>query len=127
MSRLAQPTSWARRFVSFHILVAVEWTIQQGHDLAENIETDIKLQINHFSVFTHVEPIEDPRALVDQQLGPLGKSQEIAEKTARGQYLGRFCFPKTQRTRTFALASTSALHLALLDSGSGYQSLRPSS
>jgi cation diffusion facilitator family transporter len=62
--------SGARRFASVHILVAGEWTIQEGHDLAENIENDIKSQINHCTVFTHVEPIEDPRALGDQELTP---------------------------------------------------------
>jgi cation diffusion facilitator family transporter len=63
--------SGARRFVSVHILVAGEWPIQQGHDLAEAIESEIKSEINHCSVFTHVEPIEDPRALGDQELGSL--------------------------------------------------------
>ncbi len=60
--------SGSRRFVSVHILVPGDWTVQQGHDLLENIETDIRSQINHCSVFTHVEPIEDPRAFVDQHL-----------------------------------------------------------
>jgi cation diffusion facilitator family transporter len=60
--------SGARRFISIHILVPGDWTVQQGHDLLENIENDIRRQINHCSVFTHVEPIEDPRAFVDQDL-----------------------------------------------------------
>jgi cation diffusion facilitator family transporter len=60
--------SGVRRFVSVHILVPGSWTIQQGHDLAEQIETDIRSQVNHCSVFTHLEPIEDPRAFVDQSL-----------------------------------------------------------
>lgn len=60
--------SGSRRFISVHILVPGDWTVQKGHDLLENIETDIRSQINHCSVFTHVEPIEDPRAFVDQSL-----------------------------------------------------------
>lgn len=28
----------ARRFVSFRVLVAGEWTVQHGHDLCEEIE-----------------------------------------------------------------------------------------
>jgi cation diffusion facilitator family transporter len=60
--------SGARRFISFHILVPGDWTIQQGHDLAEQIEADIRNQIKHCTVFTHVEPIEDPRAFIDQTL-----------------------------------------------------------
>ncbi len=65
--------SGARRFVSVHILVTGDWTVQQGHDLAESIETEIKSQIDYCSVFTHVEPIEDPRALMDQELRSLGE------------------------------------------------------
>lgn len=60
--------SGARRFISVHILVPGSWTVQQGHDLLEHIESDIRSQINHCSVFTHVEPIEDPRAFGDQTL-----------------------------------------------------------
>lgn len=60
--------SGSRRFISVHVLVPGDWTVQQGHDLLEKIETDIRSQINHCSVFTHVEPIEDPRAFVDQSL-----------------------------------------------------------
>jgi len=60
--------SGSRRFISVHILVPGDWTVQQGHDLLENIETDIRSQINHCSVFTHVEPLEDPRAFKDQNL-----------------------------------------------------------
>lgn len=57
-----------RRFISVHILVPGNWTIQEGHDLAEQIETDIRSQFNQCSIFTHVEPIEDPRAFIDQSL-----------------------------------------------------------
>lgn len=60
--------SASRRFISVHILTPGDWTIQQGHDLAENIEADIRSQINHCTIFTHVEPIEDPRAIGDQSL-----------------------------------------------------------
>jgi len=60
--------SGSRRFISFHILVPGDWSIQQGHDLAELIENDIRSQINHCTVFTHMEPVEDPRAFIDQSL-----------------------------------------------------------
>jgi divalent metal cation (Fe/Co/Zn/Cd) transporter len=48
-----------------HILVPGSWTIQQGHDLVEQLEAEIRSQINYCSVFTHIEPVEDPRALSD--------------------------------------------------------------
>ncbi|MGB8702630.1 MAG: cation diffusion facilitator family transporter [Thermosynechococcaceae cyanobacterium] len=47
-------------FVSFHVLVPGEWTIQQGHDLCEDIEHKIMQAIAHTHVTTHLEPIEDP-------------------------------------------------------------------
>jgi len=50
-----------RKFVSFHILVPGVWTVQRGHDLLEIIEARIR---NNFpfpvTVFTHLEPVEDP-------------------------------------------------------------------
>lgn len=60
--------SGSRRFVSVHILVPGQWTNQEAHDLAEHIESDIRGQIPLCSVFTHVEPLEDPRAFIDQNL-----------------------------------------------------------
>lgn len=57
--------SGSRRFVSVHILVPGTWTIQEGHDLAESIETEIRRQITRCTVFTHIEPVEDPRAFAD--------------------------------------------------------------
>jgi cation diffusion facilitator family transporter len=50
-----------RKFISVHILVPGEWTVQKGHDLLEVVEQKVR---NHFpfpvTVFTHLEPIEDP-------------------------------------------------------------------
>lgn len=50
-----------RKFISVHILVPGEWTVQRGHDLLEVVESRIR---DHFpfpvTVFTHLEPIEDP-------------------------------------------------------------------
>ena len=66
----------SRRFISVHILVPGSWTLQQGHDLVEHIETDIRSQISHCSVFTHLEPLEDPRAFMDQNLVRLDEMPE---------------------------------------------------
>jgi cation diffusion facilitator family transporter len=50
-----------RKFITVHILVPGEWTVQRGHDLLEIIEARIR---NNFpfpvTVFTHLEPVEDP-------------------------------------------------------------------
>jgi len=50
-----------RKFITVHILVPGEWSVQKGHDHLEIIEERIR---NHFpfpvTVFTHLEPVEDP-------------------------------------------------------------------
>ncbi|MCP9850995.1 cation diffusion facilitator family transporter [Cyanobium sp. Morenito 9A2] len=50
----------SRRFVSFHVLVPGHWSVQQGHDLCEELERDIAVLLPRSHVFTHLEPIEDP-------------------------------------------------------------------
>lgn len=58
----------ARRFISVHILVPGEWSVQRGHDLLEAIEDEIRDAVPHSTVFTHLEPIEDPLSWEDTQL-----------------------------------------------------------
>jgi cation diffusion facilitator family transporter len=57
-----------RSFVSFHVLVPGEWTVQQGHDLLEKIEREIRAAVPGATVFTHLEPIGDPAAWQDLTL-----------------------------------------------------------
>lgn len=54
-----------RSFVSVHVLVPGEWTVQRGHDVLERIETDIRSRLPAASVFTHLEPREDPVSFED--------------------------------------------------------------
>lgn len=58
----------SRRFVSMHILVPGDWTVQQGHDLAEEVEEAIRDRLPQATVFTHIEPAEDPRSFADELL-----------------------------------------------------------
>ncbi|CAN5867518.1 cation diffusion facilitator family transporter [soil metagenome] len=58
----------ARRFVSFHILVPGDWTVQRGHDLLEKIEEDVRSNVPNSTVFTHLEPLEDPISWDDLRL-----------------------------------------------------------
>ena len=60
--------SGARKFISVHILVPDEWTVQKGHDLTEQIENDICQAIPDSIVFTHLEPLEDPSSFYDVEL-----------------------------------------------------------
>lgn len=58
----------ARKFVSFHLLVPGSWSVQQGHQLSEQIEADIRTLLPKVSVSTHLEPIEDPVSYTDIHL-----------------------------------------------------------
>ena len=60
--------SGARKFVSVHILVPDDWTVQKGHDLTEEIENDICSAVSDSTVFTHLEPLEDPSSFYDLDL-----------------------------------------------------------
>lgn len=55
----------ARRFVSLHVLVPGAWTVQAGHDLVERLEADLDAALGGAAVFTHLEPVEDPRSWAD--------------------------------------------------------------
>jgi cation diffusion facilitator family transporter len=57
-----------RAFVSVHVLVPGGWTVQRGHDLAERVEADLVAALGHASVFTHLEPREDPASFADTGL-----------------------------------------------------------
>jgi cation diffusion facilitator family transporter len=58
----------SRAFVTLHVLVPGQWTVQQGHDWAERIEADIRAALPYTHVTTHLEPLEDPRSMCDQEL-----------------------------------------------------------
>ena len=58
----------SRRFVSFHLLVPGEWTIQRGHDLCERVEQEIVEALPGTNVIAHMEPLEDPKSWADLEL-----------------------------------------------------------
>lgn len=60
--------SGARRFVSLHVLVPPEWTVQHGHELLERLEADVRRALQPVTVFTHLEPLGDPAAMADLDL-----------------------------------------------------------
>jgi cation diffusion facilitator family transporter len=60
--------SASRRFVSFHVLVPGNWSVQKGHQLLERIEADIRNTIPEVTVFTHLEPLNDPASWDDVSL-----------------------------------------------------------
>jgi cation diffusion facilitator family transporter len=60
--------SGPRRFISMHVLVPGKWTVQQGHDLSERIETNLAEALPQSTFFIHIEPSEDPASFADQSL-----------------------------------------------------------
>jgi cation diffusion facilitator family transporter len=60
--------SGPRCFVSVHVLVPGAWTVQQGHELLEELEADIRGTVSLVTIFTHLEPVEDPVSGDDTEL-----------------------------------------------------------
>jgi cation diffusion facilitator family transporter len=58
----------ARKFMVVHLLVPGAWTVSRGHQLAEQVESEIMRTIPNSNIATHVEPIEDPASLADADL-----------------------------------------------------------
>jgi len=61
----------SRRFVSFHVLVPGNWSVQRGHNLCEEIEIAISRALPSTNIITHLEPLEDPLSWEDQGLDRL--------------------------------------------------------
>lgn len=58
----------ARSFVSFHVLVPGDWSVQKGHALCETLEQSIMQALPGTHVMTHLEPLEDPISWADAEL-----------------------------------------------------------
>ncbi len=48
-----------KRFIEFHMLVQGKMTVQEAHDLCENIEQEIQARLPNSEIIIHVEPSED--------------------------------------------------------------------
>jgi cation diffusion facilitator family transporter len=57
--------SGAKSFVDVHVLVPGSMTVQQGHDMAEALENEVRERLPHVEVLTHLEPLEDPKSWDD--------------------------------------------------------------
>lgn len=61
-----QAGAW--RFMSVHLLMPGEWTIARGHEIADQIEEEIRSQVPRLNVLSHLEPLEDPASWDDVEL-----------------------------------------------------------
>ncbi len=50
------------RFVQMHMLVPGTWTVQQAHDLVEEVEAALHDAVDDLRPTIHLEPIDDPRS-----------------------------------------------------------------
>ncbi|HSB31866.1 MAG TPA: cation diffusion facilitator family transporter, partial [Candidatus Sulfobium mesophilum] len=58
----------SRRFVSVHVLVPGDWTVDRGHKLLERMEDDIRAALPNVTAITHLESIHDPASWDDKDL-----------------------------------------------------------
>lgn len=58
----------ARKFLAVHLLVPGDWTVTQSHELAEQIENQVRDQVANIAIVTHVEPLDDPLSMADAAL-----------------------------------------------------------
>jgi divalent metal cation (Fe/Co/Zn/Cd) transporter len=68
-----------RAFISLHVLVPGDWSVQRGHDVIEEIEAALRERLPYTTVFTHLEPADDPRSFADTSL-----DRNDMESTPRG-------------------------------------------
>lgn len=54
-----------RSFITVHVLVPGRWTTHRGHHIVEKIENDISKALEGATVFTHLEPVDDPLSYQD--------------------------------------------------------------
>jgi cation diffusion facilitator family transporter len=57
-----------RAFISVHVLVPGDWPVQRGHDVVEEVEAALRARLPYATVFTHLEPADDPRSFDDTTL-----------------------------------------------------------
>jgi len=55
----------ARKFLVVHLLVPGNWTVRQGHKLAEQVEHEVRGAVPNSNIVTHIEPVEDPISMED--------------------------------------------------------------
>jgi cation diffusion facilitator family transporter len=58
----------ARSFISMHVLVPDNWTVQRGHGLLESLEAELRKIVPNATIDTHLEPISDPASWADTEL-----------------------------------------------------------
>ncbi len=68
MHALRTRQAGSRRFLTVHVLVPGEWTVQDAHNLVEQLERDLHQVLPQLTLTTHLEPLGDPQSQQDTSL-----------------------------------------------------------
>ncbi|MCK7541637.1 MAG: hypothetical protein MZV63_67515 [Marinilabiliales bacterium] len=55
----------SKRFISFHLLVPGDFTVNKAHEFTKTIEYALTKEYAYSDIFIHLEPFDDPDALDD--------------------------------------------------------------
>jgi hypothetical protein len=94
----------SRAIMSVHVLVPGDWTVRRGHDVAEEVEAELRERRPYATVFTYLEPAEDPRSFDDTALDRPSRARS-APSTGSGTRRGWRARPNN---RSRACAPTAA-------------------
>jgi cation diffusion facilitator family transporter len=56
------------KFLSMHVMVPGDWTVEKGHKLVTKIEKELSEKIQSLNIITHLESINDPESWDDVSL-----------------------------------------------------------
>jgi cation diffusion facilitator family transporter len=74
--KLRTRKSGSQRFIDLHLLVPGSWTVQQTHNLSEQIETEIRQALGQISITIHFEPVEDEASWEIAERSPLQRDDD---------------------------------------------------
>jgi cation diffusion facilitator family transporter len=97
--------SGMQRFMTIHVLVPGRYTVQEGHDVLERIEVEIRAALGNIAIVTHLEPLEDAASFDHERIeaGPTGDGESEGE-------------PLTSRRPTGGVRQAAGTGLLLLGS-----------
>jgi cation diffusion facilitator family transporter len=76
--------SGVRRFISVHVLVPGDWSVNRGHELLEHIEADVRDTLPNVSILTHLESRDDPSSYEDVMLEREQMDRRVRERRQDG-------------------------------------------
>lgn len=80
----------SQRFMTVHVLVPGQMSVQEGHNLLERIESEIEEAIGEISIITHLEPLGDPASFEHGKSKHLGRACLAPKKKAEFKVVNRW-------------------------------------